>query len=65
MARSSDPDSANSQFFIMFRAAPHLNGKYTLWGRVIEGMENVDALARGEPPANPDRMLRVRVQGDG
>ncbi|SET03232.1 peptidylprolyl isomerase [Oceanicella actignis] len=64
MARGRDPDSANSQFFIMFRAAPHLNGQYTLWGRVISGMEHVDRIARGEPPRNPDRMLRVYVQAD-
>jgi peptidylprolyl isomerase len=65
MARSSNPDSANSQFFIMLASSPHLNGQYTLWGRVIEGMEHVDALRRGEPPRTPDRMLRVRVQADG
>lgn len=64
MARSAAPDSANSQFFIMFEDAPHLNGNYTVWGRVIEGMEHVDAIARGEPPASPDKMLRVRVASD-
>ncbi len=65
MARSSDPDSANSQFFIMFAPAMHLNGQYTVWGKVISGMEHVDAITRGEPPRNPDKMLRVRVQADG
>ena len=64
MARSALPGSANSQFFIMFEDAPHLDGNYTVWGRVVEGMEHVDAIARGEPPANPDRMLRVRVGAD-
>ena len=64
MARSSNPDSGNSQFFIMFASAPHLNGQYTLWGRVVDGMEHVDALKRGEPPRNPDRMVRVRVLAD-
>jgi peptidylprolyl isomerase len=61
MARSSDPDSANSQFFIMFAPAPHLNGQYTVVGRVIEGMDVVDAIAKGEPPATPDRMASVSV----
>jgi peptidylprolyl isomerase len=61
MARSSDPDSANSQFFIMFAPAPHLNGQYTVVGRVIEGMDVVDAIAKGEPPASPDRMASVSV----
>jgi peptidylprolyl isomerase len=61
MARSSDPDSANSQFFIMFAPAPHLNGQYTVVGRVIEGMDVVDAIAKGEPPRTPDRMADVSV----
>ncbi len=66
MARTRDPNSADSQFFIMTAPAPHLNGQYTVWGRVIEGMEVVDALAPGEPPERPDRMLRVYVEdGDG
>ena len=64
MARSASPDSANSQFFIMFEDAPHLNGNYTVWGHVIEGMEHVDAITRGEPPAAPDKMLQVRVASD-
>ncbi|MCY4035685.1 MAG: peptidylprolyl isomerase [Hyphomicrobiales bacterium] len=64
MARSAAPNSANSQFFIMFEDAPHLNGNYTVWGRVIEGMDYVDAITRGEPPAAPDKMLRVRVASD-
>jgi len=64
MARTQNPDSANSQFFITFGATPHLNGQYTVWGRVVEGMEHVDAITRGEPPRNPDAMLSVRVLAD-
>ena len=63
-ARSSNPNSANSQFFICFAAAPHLNGQYTVWGRVIEGMENVDKIARGEPPPTPDVMQKVYLLAD-
>ncbi|MCX7645140.1 MAG: peptidylprolyl isomerase [Rhodobacteraceae bacterium] len=64
MARTPDPNSANSQFFIMFADGSFLNGQYTVFGRVIEGMEVVDAIARGEPPAVPDRMVSVRVMAD-
>ncbi len=64
MARTQDPNSANSQFFITFAATPHLNGQYTVWGRVVDGMEHVDAIKRGEPPRNPDSMLSVRVLAD-
>lgn len=63
-ARSQDPDSANSQFFIMFADGHFLNGQYTVYGRVIEGMENVDRIQRGEPPINPDRMMSVKVAAD-
>jgi cyclophilin family peptidyl-prolyl cis-trans isomerase len=63
-ARSSNPDSANSQFFINFKDNDFLNGQYTVYGQVISGMEHVDAITRGEPPANPDRMIRVRVAAD-
>ena len=63
-ARSQNPDSANSQFFINFKDNHFLNGQYTVYGRVIEGMEHVDAITRGEPPMNPDRMLSVRVAAD-
>lgn len=63
-ARSSNPDSANSQFFINFKDNHFLNGQYTVYGRVISGMEHVDAIARGEPPANPDRMISVKVAAD-
>jgi cyclophilin family peptidyl-prolyl cis-trans isomerase len=64
MARSQNPNSANSQFFIMFKEGHFLNGQYTVWGRVVSGMEHVDALARGEPPREPDRMISVRVAAD-
>lgn len=63
-ARSQNPNSADSQFFICFAPAPHLNGQYTVWGKVIEGMEEVDKIAKGEPPANPDKMVKVRVAAD-
>lgn len=61
MARSSMPNSANSQFFICFKDANFLDQQYTVWGKVIDGMEAVDKLERGEPPRNPDRMISVRV----
>ncbi len=61
MARAQDPDSANSQFFICFDDASFLDGQYTAWGQVVEGMENVDAAARGEPPANPTKIVSMRV----
>jgi len=60
-ARSANPDSANSQFFINFKDNDFLNGQYTVYGQVISGMEHVDAIARGEPPAEPDRMISVKV----
>jgi peptidylprolyl isomerase len=63
-ARSSSPNSANSQFFINFKDNHFLNGQYTVYGRVISGMEFVDRIARGEPPMNPDRMLSVKVAAD-
>ncbi|MBZ0130022.1 MAG: peptidylprolyl isomerase [Rhodobacteraceae bacterium] len=63
-ARSQNPDSANSQFFINFKDNHFLNGQYTVYGRVVSGMEHVDALQRGEPPANPDRMISVKVASD-
>ncbi|WP_371326972.1 peptidylprolyl isomerase [Stappia sp. ES.058] len=64
MARTNDPDSANSQFFIMFSAAPHLTGKYTVFGEVIDGMEHVDAIKRGEPVSNPDKIIKLQVAAD-
>jgi cyclophilin family peptidyl-prolyl cis-trans isomerase len=63
-ARSQNPNSANSQFFINFKDNHFLNGQYTVYGRVIAGMEHVDRIVRGEPPANPDRMITVRVAAD-
>ena len=61
MARPNDPNSADSQFFIMFDDGSFLNGQYTVWGEVVDGMEFVDQLKRGEPPRNPDRIVRMRV----
>lgn len=63
-ARSANPDSANSQFFINFADNHFLNGQYTVYGRVIEGMEHVDAITRGEPPASPDRIVSMKVAAD-
>lgn len=63
-ARSANPNSANSQFFINFGDNHFLNRQYTVYGRVIAGMEHVDAITRGEPPANPDRMISVKVAAD-
>jgi peptidylprolyl isomerase len=63
-ARSANPNSANSQFFISFKDNDFLNGQYTVYGQVISGMEHVDAIAKGEPPANPDRMISVKVASD-
>lgn len=64
MARAQSPDSADSQFFVCFDDAKFLDGQYTVWGRVSAGMENVDKLARGEPPASPDKILTMRVAAD-
>jgi peptidylprolyl isomerase len=64
MARAQSPDSGDSQFFICFNNATFLDRQYTVWGRVVDGMENVDKLARGEPPAKPDKMISVRVAAD-
>ncbi|GGA53256.1 peptidyl-prolyl cis-trans isomerase [Nitratireductor aestuarii] len=68
MARAQNPNSANSQFFIMFTSYPSLNGQYTVVGEVEQGMENVDKIKRGDGPngsvSNPDRMVRVRIAGD-
>jgi peptidylprolyl isomerase len=63
MARTADPNSANSQFFITYADAGFLDGQYTVWGQVDEtGMACVDKIAKGEPPANPDKMTKVTVQ---
>ena len=64
MARSANPNSADSQFFICFDRAPWLDGQYTVWGKVIEGMDLVDKIAKGEPPAKPDKMITVRLASE-
>ena len=64
MARTSDPNSARSQFFIGFAPTSSLDGQYTVWGKVVSGMEFVDKIKKGEPPANPDKMIKVRVAAD-
>jgi len=64
MARAQSPDSANSQFFIVFDDATFLDNKYTVWGKVDEGMDNVDKIKRGEPATNPDKMISVKVAAD-
>ena len=64
MARSQNPDSANSQFFIVFDDARFLDKQYTVWGKVLSGMENVDQIKRGEPVRDPDKMVSVKVAAD-
>ncbi len=64
MARAQSPDSGDSQFFICFADSPWLNGQYTVWGRVIEGMDNVDKIKRGEPVTDPDRINSARIKAD-
>ncbi len=64
MARSSSPNSANSQFFICFDDSGFLDRQYTVWGKVIEGMDNVDKIKRGEPVQNPDKITSMRVAAD-
>jgi peptidylprolyl isomerase len=65
MARANSPDSANSQFFVMLMPRFSLDRKYTAFGRVIGGMEYVDAIAKGEPPANPTRIVQASIEADG
>ena len=62
MARSSNPNSANSQFFICFDDARFLDNQYTVWGEVTEGMEHVDALPKGEPPKTPGKIVKAEVR---
>jgi peptidylprolyl isomerase len=62
MARTNDPNSANSQFFICFDDAAFLDGKYTVWGEVTSGMEAVDALPKGEPPRNPGKIVSAKAE---
>jgi cyclophilin family peptidyl-prolyl cis-trans isomerase len=64
MARAASPNSANSQFFIVFDDAQFLNRQYTVWGKVIEGMDNVDKIKRGEPVRDPDKIVTMRVMAD-
>ena len=64
MARSQNPNSANSQFFICFTDAPWLNKQYSVWGQVIEGMDNVDKIKKGEPVSDPDSIVSVKVAAD-
>jgi len=69
MARANSPDSADSQFFICFEAAPFLDGKYTIWGEVVSGMEHIDAIKKGDDDDNgtvhdPDRIVRLQVAAD-
>jgi peptidylprolyl isomerase len=64
MARSAEKNSANSQFFICYADQPSLDGNYTIWGEVVSGMDNVDAIKAGEPPANPDKIISMRLGSD-
>ena len=64
MARAQNPNSANSQFFIVFDDAGFLNRQYTVWGQVIEGMDNVDKIKRGEPVKDPDQIVSMKVAAD-
>jgi len=64
MARSQNPNSANSQFFICFAESPWLNKQYSVWGQVIEGMDNVDKIKRGEPVRDPDSIVSMKVAAD-
>jgi cyclophilin family peptidyl-prolyl cis-trans isomerase len=64
MARTQNPNSANSQFFICFAPCDFLDGQYTVWGQVVQGMEHVDRLKRGEPVSNPDRIVKMQVAAD-
>ena len=64
MARAAAPDSGDSQFFICFGEAPWLNGQYTVWGAVTEGMDHVDKIKRGEPVENPDKIVKAHMASD-
>ncbi|MCZ2158604.1 peptidylprolyl isomerase [Bartonella sp. 220] len=64
MARSQNPNSANSQFFICFADAPWLDRQYSIWGQVVEGMENVDKIKRGEPVIEPDTIIKATIAAD-
>jgi len=64
MARAQNPDSGDSQFFICFADSAWLNGQYTVWGKVVAGMDNVDKIKRGEPVRDPDRIVSARIGAD-
>ena len=69
MARAQDPNSADSQFFIVFAPAPFLDGQYTIWGEVVSGMEHIDAIKKGDQArngtvSNPDKIIRMQVAAD-
>ncbi|MES0868256.1 MULTISPECIES: peptidylprolyl isomerase [Pseudovibrio] len=64
MARSMDPNSGDSQFFICFGEANWLDGQYTVWGQVVEGMDNIDKIKRGEPVVDPDKIVSLKVAAD-
>jgi peptidylprolyl isomerase len=64
MARTPDPNSANSQFFIVFDDATFLDNQYTVWGQVTDGMDHVDALPKGEPPREPGKILSAKIAAD-
>jgi peptidylprolyl isomerase len=64
MARAQSPDSGDSQFFICFEDTPHLNGQYTVWGAVVDGMDNIDKIKSGEPVADPDKIISARMAAD-
>jgi peptidylprolyl isomerase len=64
MARAASPNSANSQFFICFDDASFLDRQYTVWGKVTDGMENVDKIKRGEPVSNPDKIVKAHIAAD-
>jgi len=63
-ARSASPNSANSQWFICFDDCSFLNNQYTVWGQVVDGMEHVDAITKGEPPKNPDKIVKLQIAAD-
>ena len=63
-ARTNNPNTANSQFYICFAPAPFLDGQYTIWGQIVSGMEFIDALNKGEPPANPDKIIKMRLMAE-
>jgi cyclophilin family peptidyl-prolyl cis-trans isomerase len=64
MARAQSPDSGDSQFFICFEDTPHLNGQYTVWGAVVDGMDNIDKIKSGEPVSDPDKIISARMAAD-